>query len=160
MFPTHDFHFSSLDEPNRIVTIKSELVLNGAFGITWPVGKPLNATCQRSLENAIFNPSMKHQTVPDVRCTCGIYALKEPDHRAVNLPHGELQRVLGIVEIWGKIIRAEHGYRAQTGQLRAVVKAPSLVALVYGVQNLPSVRYARREFMMNEEVSDDVVRRY
>lgn len=56
-----------------------------------------------------------------------------------------LRDVLGIAEVWGNIIVAERGYRAQYARIRALIDAPE-VALDYGVPNLPSIEYARREY--------------
>jgi hypothetical protein len=53
--------------------------------------------------------------------------------------------ILGVAEIWGKTIVAEHGYRAQYAKLRALIDAES-VARDYRVPNLPSIEYAQREY--------------
>lgn len=58
----------------------------------------------------------------------------------------EDNEITGIVEIWGKIITAKHGYRAEYGQLRALVNAPAVVSETYGVPNLPSYEYASQEY--------------
>ena len=40
-------------------------------------------------------------------CTCGIYALADPD----GLPSSAI--VFGMVKLWGRVIRGEHGARTQ-----------------------------------------------
>jgi hypothetical protein len=55
-------------------------------------------------------------------------------------------KVIGVVEIWGKIITAENGYRAEYARIRALVDTSMDVATVYGVPNLPSIEYARQEY--------------
>jgi hypothetical protein len=55
--------------------------------------------------------------------------------------------LLGVTELWGKIIVAEKGYRAEYGRLRALVCAPfDEIATGYEVPNLPSTDYAREEY--------------
>jgi hypothetical protein len=115
----------------------SDIKLYGAMGNRWPIGKALKAECTRYMHS-----SHADKPVPVVTCTCGIYALKKP-HK-----HNQFDdcNVTGIVEIWGKIIKARYGYRAQFGQIRAVVNAPEFISRAYGIPNLPSIRYAKREY--------------
>jgi hypothetical protein len=54
--------------------------------------------------------------------------------------------ILGIVQLSGKIITAEYGYRAQYANISALVDAPPDVSTRYRVPNLPSVEYARKEY--------------
>jgi hypothetical protein len=51
-----------------------------------------------------------------------------------------------VVELWGKIIVAEYGYRAEYAKIQALVNAPAQVAVKYQVPNLPSTDYARKEY--------------
>jgi hypothetical protein len=43
------------------------------------------------------------------RCTAGYYALRRPEDLA-QYPHGN---VYGVVKLWGKVIPAERGFRAE-----------------------------------------------
>jgi hypothetical protein len=115
--------------------------LTGAIGKYWPTRRPITAEC------LIRYHTLNERPLPVLNCTCGVYALKE----VTTYPHEvigrtALVRVLGIVEIWGKTIHAEQGYRSQYGQIRAFVSAPARASEVYGVPNLPSIEYAQKEF--------------
>jgi hypothetical protein len=82
--------------------------------------------------------------IPFYGCTCGIYGMNRdnvPDTTIMN----PINEILGIAEIWGNIIVAENGYRAQYARIRALVDSAE-VARDYDVPNLPSVEYARKEY--------------
>jgi hypothetical protein len=56
---------------------------------------------------------------PNADCCCGIYAIRSPHVAAVSL-RGEtpgrqrpLARVMGMVALWGRVVEAESGWRAQ-----------------------------------------------
>jgi hypothetical protein len=143
----------------------TSIVLHGSYGKRWEVDQAKHAICAR-----IGNRHWSNADLPEVGCTCGIYALKHADDtlplRGMGISISALRKadfnihdpnapdtwyvpqgiVLGVVELWGKIITAEDGYRAQSGQLRTLVCAPFDVATVYQVPNLPSTDYARREY--------------
>lgn len=133
-----------------------EPYLFGAYGMQWPVGKPLHATCrsidivtdERGFCQAVYKSPIWHNrngnTTPEPNCHCGIYALKQPGN-ATDVYHHSDFAVLGIAEIWGKIITATLGYRAEYGQIRAVVDDKQ-VSTVYGIPNLPSVEDAYAEY--------------
>ncbi len=70
----------------------------------WPWREPLLATCEHR----------SHQA-PDLRCSCGIYALAEK-----QLPYYEYDAdgsfaypVFGQVALYGTVIRGTRGYRAE-----------------------------------------------
>jgi hypothetical protein len=92
--------------------------------------------------------------IPVTNCTCGIYG--HTNDALSEIPEW-MCGVLGIAEIWGKVIVGELGYRAQYGTLRALVNQlwpktcgiypnQSVIAKDYGVPLLPTVEYAQREF--------------
>lgn len=48
-------------------------------------------------------------------CTCGLYSWRRPDrvgHRS--------GKVAGVVELWGRVLVGEHGYRAQHAKVIAI----------------------------------------
>lgn len=49
---------------------------------------------------------------PYERCTCGIYAVDSIEQLHLNYLHSTPD-VVGTVSLWGRVIIAEHGYRAQ-----------------------------------------------
>lgn len=147
----------------------TSIILHGLWGTRWEPDQVMHAKCQWNA-TGWRHKGAAGRDLPVVNCTCGIYALKSVDETLTSLTrkgsnigavrHDQNSRylyipkawylaqgsVLGVVELWGKIITAENGYRAQHGQLRALVCAPDKVADVYAVPNLPSVEYAQREY--------------
>jgi hypothetical protein len=70
-------------------------------GTRWAAGDPLRASC----------PTGEHEA-PRRECTCGIYAHKSwasASHQA----RGVAGAVVGEVQLWGRVIEHERGYRAQ-----------------------------------------------
>jgi hypothetical protein len=134
-----------------------ELYLRGAYAVRWPVGEPLHATCSSLIVTWDVDghcgvnypvPSLHNSngtTTPDPNCYCGIYALKQPG-KVTDIYPPHRHGVLGVAEIWGKIITAEFGYRAEYAQIRALVDAPTIVCTRYDVPNLPSIEYAQQEY--------------
>jgi hypothetical protein len=91
----------------------------------------------------------EHQA-PHLTCMCGIYAYKEKPRLLNEIgrnPYSGLTRlVYGEINLWGKVIEHEDGYRAQFGYPRRLWCAPVLeplagwIGYVYGVpcEVLPS----------------------
>jgi hypothetical protein len=78
-------------------------------GKPWPLRRPVRAECARR----------RFHRVPDVDCTCGIYATISTD----PLRRTRDPAALGVVALWGRVLEHEHGYRAEYGY-------PQRVALV------------------------------
>lgn len=127
-------------------------VLFGQYNSPWEPGRMKRAHCSQLSRYYNDNSEWFYRRWPDAllhdgcdipfhSCTCGIYGMKR-DY-VPELMY--LRDVLGIAEVWGNIIVAERGYRAQYARIRALIDAPE-VALDYGVPNLPSIEYARREY--------------
>jgi hypothetical protein len=149
--------------------------VNGMFGAHWYPGETMQAKCNRTDPSydqgypspkiaaimKALNPPHHVSEIPGSYCACGIYATKlAPDLS----PGAILRQVMGVTEIWGNIITAEHGYRAQYARIRAFVTllpdtidgtpvlrlygGPDLATIArdYQVPLLPSVEYAQREF--------------
>src|SRR4051812_13449700 len=74
----------------------------------WRPGETLEARC----------PSGAH-LAPSAECTCGVYAHKT---RKAAIKHARMVSgaILGEVELWGKVVEHEHGYRAQYARPRAL----------------------------------------
>ena len=74
----------------------------------WPAGGPMHATCQGG----------GGHKAPDPDCSCGLYCLKDPAHvtRHVN-PRIGGREVIGQVSIWGRVIVATEGYRAEYAKI-------------------------------------------
>jgi hypothetical protein len=67
----------------------------------WPAGRPASAMCSRHRAHA----------VPHLACTCGLYAVNDPD----ELRKSRDPAVLGTVALWGRVVEHERGFRAQLG---------------------------------------------
>jgi hypothetical protein len=129
--------------------------LSGKYGIPWYPGEIQYAACDRRVSppgppGSPFIGLHRSSDAPAVHCTCGIYGYKN-EFVPQRLPwftrftvrtHIE---VIGIAEVWGKIIVAEYGYRAQYAQMRALV-GNQKIAQDFGVPYLPSIVYAQHEY--------------
>jgi len=74
----------------------------------WPVGAALQARCMRARHPA-----------PSTECSCGIYAHRS---RGAALAHARATpgSIVGEVELWGRVIEHEHGYRSEYARIRAL----------------------------------------
>lgn len=86
-------------------------------GYPWYPGRPLKAECSR-------DPLAARNHAPQIHCTCGIYALKDPlpacdsRWRCSYGPSGE-------VYLWGTVVECSEGWRAEYAYpKRLVVTAP------------------------------------
>ncbi len=78
----------------------------------WPHDRPLIATCGRGSQHDEDDP------IPAKACRCGVYGARDLD----VISH-YLQRdapVLGVVELGGRVIPAEQGYRAAIARVAAI----------------------------------------
>jgi hypothetical protein len=71
---------------------------------SWPWQQRMSAGCR-------FMHSRRHES-PAADCTCGIYALREP-LTAVSYARTHLAAVVGSVHLWGDVVPADRGFRAQ-----------------------------------------------
>ncbi len=90
---------------------------------TWPAARALEARCSLTDGHA--------QPPPGERCGCGIYAALDLDTlKEITEPDLESPLVVGEVALWGRVIPADLGYRAQFGYPRCLwVVRESLPAL-------------------------------
>ena len=81
------------------------------------------------------------QQAPHLTCTCGIYAYKEKPRllREIRNIYSGLRLVYGEINLWGKVIEHEDGYRAQFGYPKRLWCTPAIeplagwIGYVYGV---------------------------
>jgi len=82
---------------------------------TWEPKKKMEAVCATSRGNG-SQPGGQRHPVPQRDCTCGFWAFKSIDMLPAAL-HGQGHRneirVIGSVDLWGRVIETEHGFRAQ-----------------------------------------------
>ncbi|HET7236047.1 MAG TPA: hypothetical protein VFK59_06410 [Actinomycetota bacterium] len=70
-------------------------------GRPWPAMSPASASCTRH----------RSHRVPELDCTCGLHAMREPD----PLRRTRGPAVLGTVALWGHVVEHVHGFRAEFG---------------------------------------------
>jgi hypothetical protein len=92
------------------------------YATRWSARRALAAVCvthRRCIlcDRAKAEASVSHHA-PAEDCECGIYAAMRPDTLAPYLDstypgRTAVERVLGRVRLWGKVIECEHGWRAE-----------------------------------------------
>jgi hypothetical protein len=96
---------------------------------TWPAGRPLRAQCTLAMD---------HGPLPGERCGCGIYAAIDlPTLKELVQPDLESPLVVGEVSLWGKVIPAELGFRAELAYPRRVWVVNDSVATLDGRTDAP-----------------------
>ena len=127
-----------------------------AYHNTYPVMEKMTAIClcaQNAVNaRAIFingTPSMANpagiedfapqHVAPDWNCNCGIWAFKTLDHLMAVLGqhhYGKLP-VLGTVNMWGRVIETENGFRAQYAYPKELWLVDPAVERVGGLYKVP-----------------------
>lgn len=89
----------------------------------WPHDHPLAADCRKTgpltRKKKGEEVEVEHGPVPSRDCTCGIYATT-----SLEVVNGYLRHdspVLGVVELGGRLITAEWGYRAAYARVAAIL---------------------------------------
>jgi hypothetical protein len=96
---------------------------------TWPAGRPLRAQCALAMD---------HGPLPGERCGCGIYAAIDlPTLKELVQPDLESPLVVGEVSLWGKVIPAELGFRAELAYPRRLWVVNDAVATLDGRTDAP-----------------------
>jgi hypothetical protein len=91
---------------------------------TWPAGRPLRAQCTLAMD---------HGPLPGEQCGCGIYAAIDlPTLKELVQPDLESPLVVGEVSLWGKVIPAELGFRAEFAYPRRLWVVSDSVATLDG----------------------------
>src|SRR3990172_7613774 len=70
-------------------------------GRPWPARSPASATCTRH----------RSHRVPQLDCSCGLHAMRDPDLLRRTRDPG----ALGSVALWGSVVEHAHGFRAEFG---------------------------------------------
>ena len=97
----------------------------------WPHDRPLVATCRRGSQHGEDDP------IPATACRCGIYAARDLDVIGHYLRRDA--PVLGVVELGGRVIPAEQGYRAEYARLAAILIIDPALTVDHGtLQKLAS----------------------
>lgn len=87
------------------------LLMSLHHDVAWPAGAPLLAGCNRSTGGAWLRHS-----APGLHCRCGVYAtlLEAIDIETLwEFPRSFCPFAIGRVSLWGSVIEAERGWRAQ-----------------------------------------------
>ena len=101
------------------------------FGFMWTPGG-VEARCTRS------------HSVPHKKCTCGLYAAKDPLSHRIPKTTGygnSVGTVLGACELWGRYVEGDDGWRAQYGRPVALLcnnaRIADAVHLVASIHDIP-----------------------
>jgi hypothetical protein len=85
----------------------------------WRSGEPFVAECRKGHAHA----------APEADCSCGVYALREPEELTRYLVGRDdpwvVGRVIGQVELWGDVVEGELGWRAAYAYPRRIELASS-----------------------------------
>jgi hypothetical protein len=89
----------------------------------------------------VLRKDHSEQQAPHLTCMCGIYAYKEKPRllREIRNIYSGLRLVYGEINLWGKVIEHEDGYRAQFGYPKRLWCTPAIeplagwIGYVYGV---------------------------
>lgn len=93
-----------------------------ALGVShvWEPRTPVEARCDKSgrsigAMSGMYFPSgySSQHRAPHWECECGVWAFKDLDGLTSALQEYSDVRVLGNVQLWGRVIETENGYRAE-----------------------------------------------
>ena len=103
----------------------------------------IEARCEQSstIGTVVLRKDHSEQQAPHLTCMCGIYAYKEKPRllREIRNIYSGLRLVYGEINLWGKVIEHEDGYRAQFGYPKRLWCTPAIeplagwIGYVYGV---------------------------
>ena len=91
----------------RVVLLGGRLRLwSAVYDEEWTAGEPYAAECRKGHAHA----------APAADCSCGVYALRDPEGLRRYLVGRDdpwvVGRVIGEVELWGDVVEGELGWRA------------------------------------------------
>jgi hypothetical protein len=92
----------------------------------WEPGAQVTARCRRTLAALPWGRLPLHEA-PAYDCCCGIHALATLEGAAAYLRSEvdkgppAVQRVLGAVSLWGRVVEAKHGWRASAAYPQRIV---------------------------------------
>jgi len=141
---------------------------NMLFPLFWPPDRPMEAFCFNFLYHEAPAPLYRTPrgelvTECDPDYPCGIYAFRDeesisgpPPMKSISSRRGDITLVCGPVELWGRVIPYEHGYRAEyarpvgplkllkwTAVSQLVLQVADKLADTYGVEVLVDTRSSR-----------------
>ena len=91
----------------RYWRVESSVLTSLTRSVHWPALGRYEAGCRLVA---------RHGPVPAVECHCGIYAARDLDTlKELATPNVRVPLAVGKVALWGRVIPAERGYRAQYG---------------------------------------------
>jgi len=103
----------------------------------------IEARCEQysAIGTLVLPKDHSDQQAPHLTCMCGIYAYKEKPRllREIRNIFSGLRLVYGEINLWGKVIEHEDGYRAQFGYPKRLWCTPAIeplagwIGYVYGV---------------------------
>jgi hypothetical protein len=103
----------------------------------------IEAQCEpyATIGTLVLRKDHSEQQAPHQPCMCGIYAYKEKPRllREIRRSISGLRVVYGEINLWGKVIEHEDGYRAQFGYPKRLWCTPAIeplagwIGYVYGV---------------------------
>ncbi len=103
----------------------------------------IEAHCEQysTIGTLVHRKDHSEQPAPHLTCMCGIYAYKEKPRllREIRNIYSGLRLVYGEINLWGKVIEHEDGYRAQFGYPKRLWCTPAIeplagwIGYVYGV---------------------------
>ena len=103
----------------------------------------IEAHCEpySTIGTSVLRKDHSEQQAPHLTCMCGIYAYKEKPRllREIRNIYSGLRLVYGEINLWGKVIEHEDGYRAQFGYPKRLWCTPAIeplagwIGYVYGV---------------------------
>jgi len=93
--------------------------------VKWTIGSTLEAQHQERFELYGGSLAIPGHNVPYLSCSCGIYALNSLEELARNvhnIVYG-MQNIVGArVDLWGRIIEHETGYRAEYARISGFIR--------------------------------------
>lgn len=111
----------------------------------WPSGRPMKAACKKSKSWATlfaYTEPMPQHDAPGESCECGVWGLSDVALLASHIERADKTApVVGVIEMWGRVVCAEDGWRGEYARVTALVarnpghvrKAESQAAETYGV---------------------------
>jgi hypothetical protein len=102
--------------------------LRSLNGEKWSAHQPLSAVCRADAFGSISGlskPAHNPAELPDINCTCGIYAARTTGH--LRQCGYERFGVRGEVSLWGAVVEHERGWRAQFAYPKTFVLSPDTI---------------------------------
>lgn len=113
----------------------------------WAHDDLLAATCRRGSQHGEDDP------VPAKDCRCGIYGARDLNVVGRYLRHDA--PVLGVVELGGRVIPAEQGYRAQYARVAAILVIDPALTLDHGTLRRLASAYRVRALVPHSANPED-----